>query len=144
MGIYALSNCTGLSTITFSGTQDQWNAIQKGDNYYPIFYCIGAYAEAEGEYGGYLFAHEIETASLKCTNINTDIINSTILNVKNIYSSDPLDLAPTIQIMTGGISHQGYPVVSHNTDHIISVDYITVNGNTSLAFYVDGEYYGAI
>ena len=32
MGIYALSNCTGLSTITFSGTQDQWNAIQKGDN----------------------------------------------------------------------------------------------------------------
>jgi hypothetical protein len=29
----AFSNCTGLTNITFKGTEDEWNAIAKGSNW---------------------------------------------------------------------------------------------------------------
>ena len=33
IGDYAFEHCTGLKTINYTGTEEQWNAINKGDNW---------------------------------------------------------------------------------------------------------------
>lgn len=33
IGNYAFSGCSGLTTINYTGTEEQWNAISKGDNW---------------------------------------------------------------------------------------------------------------